>query len=183
MKIFYCCYGSAHSSVTAANIHLGYLPITRRASPLEILHQPLFDRTEGHQLGEPRLMGRDDWGNEVYVIGLAGGKNILMPALRDFIALNGISREQVLFEDVLIHAGVPLRIGGYTSRRLGLVPLGRPLCVLGVWLKYSRFVEHVRGVHQRVQIHPLELACRIGLLDAAHRERHNGNDTGPLWHR
>ncbi|MGB3963216.1 MAG: DUF3189 family protein, partial [Tepidanaerobacteraceae bacterium] len=29
MKIFYCCYGSAHSSVVAASIHLGLLPSDR----------------------------------------------------------------------------------------------------------------------------------------------------------
>jgi len=68
------------------------------------------------------------------------------------------------FEDTLRHASVLLRIGGYASRGLGLVGIGRPLCALGVWLCYRQYAEHVRRVR----------------LDAASPIRHNGLDTGPI---
>lgn len=148
MKVIYHCYGQAHSSVTAANIHLGHLPRHRLPTLTEIQHQPLFDRTEEHELGTPRLMGMDGWGNEVYVIGLAGGKKALERALIDFLTISGVGRSEFLFVYALQHAGVPLRIGGYTSRRLGLVWPGRPLSAVGVWLKYRRFVSLVDGVFQ-----------------------------------
>ncbi|HYF92886.1 MAG TPA: DUF3189 family protein [Symbiobacteriaceae bacterium] len=32
-KIIYYCYGAAHSSITAANLHLGHLPLDRRPGP------------------------------------------------------------------------------------------------------------------------------------------------------
>lgn len=153
MKIFYHCYGQAHSSVTAANIHLGHLPRHRRAGLWEILHQPCFDRTEEYELGIPRLMGTDTAGNEVYVVGLAGGKRAMVRALSDFLLAQGVEPSAFRFVNALQHAGVPLRIGGYTSRRLGLIWPGRPLSALGVWLKYPRFVSLVEEVHHGLQTH------------------------------
>lgn len=149
MKIVYYCYGSAHSSVTAANIHLGALPADRRPSLRDIRHQPLFDRAEDYQVGTPFPMGTDAWGNEVYVLGLAGGKRPMVEALHQFLELHGIDRSQICFEDVLQHAGVLLRIGGYSSRRLHWIGFGRPLCALGVWFKYERFAGHVRRLQAR----------------------------------
>ncbi|HWI52723.1 MAG TPA: DUF3189 family protein [Symbiobacteriaceae bacterium] len=145
-RVIYYCYGSAHSSVTAANIHIGHLPVERRPSPFEILHQPLFDRAESNQIGHFRLMGTDRWGCEVYVLGLAGGKGPMQRAMTDFLAASGAHVGGFRFEPTLSHAGVLLRIGGYTSRGLGWVALGRPLCAVGVWLKYRLFAEHVRQV-------------------------------------
>jgi hypothetical protein len=150
MKVIYYCYGSAHSSVTAANLHLGHLPLDRRPRPGEIAHQPLFDRCEDYQVGELRLMGTDEWGHEVYVLGLAGGRKVMAHALRDFLRAAGVDDSALLLEDALAHAGVLLRIGGYSSRRLGLIWLGRPLCALGVWLKYQGFTGHVRRVRDAV---------------------------------
>lgn len=147
MRLFYCCYGSAHSSVTAANIHLGHLPGNRRATLGEILHQPLFDRAADYEVGIPREMGTDERGNEILVLGLAGGRQAMVQALTDFLTALGIQRSQAIFCDALQHAGVLMRIGGYCSRRLGWVWLGRPLCAGGVF-KYPRFVHHVRQVRE-----------------------------------
>lgn len=151
MKVIYHCYGQAHSSVTAANIHLGNLPRHRRPTVQEIQHQPCFDRTLDHELGAPRLMGTDEWGSEVYVIGLAGGRRAMEQAVQEFLLRSGVDPSAFLFANALQHAGVPLRIGGYTSRRLGLIWPGRPLSALGVWLKYPRFVHLVESVRQEVR--------------------------------
>lgn len=151
MRVFYHCYGQAHSSVTAANIHLGHLPRHWRATLAEIAHQPCFDRTREYELGQPRLMGTDEWGNEVYVIGLAGGKRAMEQAITDFLVAGGVAPSAFLFANALQHAGVPMRIGGYTSRRLGLIWPGRPLSALGVWLKYPGFVALVEQVRHQVR--------------------------------
>jgi hypothetical protein len=150
MRLFYYCYGSAHSSVSAANLHLGHLPLDRRPAVSEIIHQPLFDRCQDWEVGEPRHMGTDEAGNDIYIIGLAGGKREMAQALLDFLAAEGVETAGVRFEDVLQHAGVLMRIGGYSSRRLGLVGFGRPLCAVGVWLKYRLFAEHVRRVKHEI---------------------------------
>jgi len=151
MKIIYHCYGQAHSSITAANIHLGRLPRERRATVAEIQRQPGFDQTQPHELGTPRLMGVDGSGHEVYVIGLAGGRRSLEPALQQFLEESGVAPERFLFANALQHAGLPMRIGGYASRRLGLVWLGRPLSALGVYLKYPRFVALVESIDSAVR--------------------------------
>jgi hypothetical protein len=148
MKVVYYCYGRAHSSVTAANLHLGNLPMDRRPAPGEIMHQPLFDRAEDYEVGEFRLMGTDEWGHAIYVVGLAGGREAMARGMRDFLRVAGVDDAELLLEDALISAGVLLRIGGYSSRRLGWIWFGRRLCALGVWLNYSRFVAHVRRVRQ-----------------------------------
>lgn len=153
MKVIYHCYGQAHSSVTAANIHLGHLPRHRRATLAEICRQPCFDRTLQHQLGTPQLMGIDEWGNPVYVVGLAGGRRTLERAVADFLRLQGVAEGEFLLVNALQHAGLPMRIGGYASRRLGLIWPGRPLSAIGVWVKYRRFVALVEAVRNRLD-HP-----------------------------
>jgi hypothetical protein len=146
LNLVYYCYGSSHSSVTAANIHLGHLPCHRRPSPFEILHQPLFDRTRSTELGLFRHMGDDEAGNAIYVLGLAGGKSVVSRALVDLLAIFGVPVNTFRFEPMLQNAGVILRIGGYASRALGWVAIGRPLSALGVWLKYRGYAADVLRV-------------------------------------
>ncbi|MFY9217196.1 MAG: DUF3189 family protein, partial [Tepidanaerobacteraceae bacterium] len=43
------------------------------------------------------------------------------------------------------------KIGGFFSRRLGFVTVGRPLTILGIQLKYRDFVELVKAVKKREQ--------------------------------
>lgn len=148
MKYIYFCYGAAHTSITMANLHLGVLPRDRRPSLREIIHQPLFDRAEAYDHGELRLMGTTPSGDEVYVLGLVGGWKVVGPALQEFLQHMGVDLATVHFEPTLKHAGILLRVGGYTSRALGLVWPGRPLCALGVWLKYHKFSGQVRQVLQ-----------------------------------
>jgi hypothetical protein len=146
LRIIYYCYGAAHSSVTAANLHVGNLPLERRPHPSEIMHQPLFDATADYEIGFLHDMGQDEANNRIYILGLAGGGAVMRQALLDFLGVCGLDTGRIRFENTLPHAGFSLRIGGYISRRLGLVWLGRPLCALGVWLHYGRFAGHVRRV-------------------------------------
>lgn len=151
MKLFYFCYGSAHSSVTAANIHLGRLPLTGRPTLGEIINQPVFDRFPHSRLGEATRFGEDEHGNEIYVIGLSSSKPTLSNALRRFLEAQGVAADQVAFADTLHHAGMLMRIGGYASRRLGLIIPGRWLVAVGVWLAYDRFAGQVREVRRRLR--------------------------------
>ena len=69
MKLFYCCYGGAHTSVTCACIHLGYLPDDRIPAASEFLSVPYYDKMENRDLGTPVFMGRDEMGWDIYIIG------------------------------------------------------------------------------------------------------------------
>ncbi|MDF2630266.1 MAG: hypothetical protein K0R39_4097 [Symbiobacteriaceae bacterium] len=149
-NLIYFCYGGSHSSVTAANIHLGRLPASHRARPKEILRQPLFDQARNQDLGLIRHMGTDEAGNAIHVVGLAGGKAVLSRALAELLALSGVPVADFRFEPTLQNAGIILRLGGYASRGLGWVAVGRPVCALGVWLKYPLYGSHVKEVRRKL---------------------------------
>ena len=70
MKVIYHCYGRAHSSVVAAHLHLGSLPMAGPVNIRQLLGLAEFDRADPSQWGIPHFMGRDEQGNEVYILGL-----------------------------------------------------------------------------------------------------------------
>ncbi|HBL35289.1 MAG TPA: hypothetical protein DDZ55_00610, partial [Firmicutes bacterium] len=59
MKIIYHCYGRAHSSVVASQLHLGNLPMVGPVTKEAIMAIPEFDLAEAADWGEPYLVGRD----------------------------------------------------------------------------------------------------------------------------
>lgn len=145
----YHCYGGAHTSVTAASLHLGQLP--PRAGYHQILAQPHFDRLPHAAIGQPILMGHDAAGHPVYCIGLEAGRERLARALLDFAAALGVPPGMVRFHDALPAANGFMRVGGFLSRRAGLVAVGRPLVTLGTW----RAVPHLWRL-----VAPTVAACR-----------------------
>lgn len=156
MRIFYHCYGSAHTSVIASAIHVGILPMSRRPDPEEIRRVPNFDKFKNSEIGTPIYIGPDEDGNQVYIIGLATGKKIMAGALLDFLLSGGVREGDVYFADALPGANVLTRIGGFLSRQVGLVRIGRPLCAKGIWQTYPQFVELVRRVKADVRTRPAE---------------------------
>lgn len=149
--IFYQCYGSTHSSVVSAAIHLGLLPSTRRPRAKELLALPLFDQVPNDQVGHPFFLGRDEAGRQIYAIGLDGQPFLLKRLVADFLKLHGLDPEVYRFYDALSQAGFLVRLGGFLSRRLGLVTLGRPLTILGIQMNYPRFVQLVKRVKKELQ--------------------------------
>ena len=137
--VFYVCYGSAHSSVVAAAIHIGALPSRRRATAREITALPDFDRLENSRIGTPIFSGADAAGREVYALGLASGRRLLVRTIHDLLEALGLGPGSVHFADALEGANWAIRVGGFLSRRLGLVRLGRPICTWGVIADYPRF--------------------------------------------
>lgn len=148
--IFYQCYGSTHSSVVSGAIHLGQLPTRRCPAKKEILALPLFDQVANNQIGRPFFLGIDGDGRRVYAIGLASQPALLKRLASDFLALHGITDKQYRFYNALAHARFLVRLGGFLSRRLGLVRLGRPLTVLGIQQNYFAFVRLVERVQSEL---------------------------------
>jgi len=151
MKIFYCCYGSAHSSVVAASIHLGLLPSDRVPTSREFLVLPHYDKTEPFEIGTPFFMGKDEYGSEIYILGMAGERPLIKKALLSFFSLLGVDTHGIILIDTLNSVNLLTKIGGFFSRRLGFVTVGRPLTILGIQVKYRDFVELVKAVKKREQ--------------------------------
>ena len=151
MKVIYHCYGSSHSSVVAAAIHLGWLPSDRIPEPQEILRLPHYDKTSPAQIGTCFFMGTDEAGREVYIIGMGAAKGVVKRAVESIFRICGLSSNDYMLVDTLPEVGLVTKIGGFLSRAVGLIGLGRPLTVWGMRRSYPRFVNLVKGVKQRLE--------------------------------
>ncbi|MCR4398148.1 MAG: DUF3189 family protein [Firmicutes bacterium] len=140
LNVFYHCYGSAHSSVVVASIHLGFLPAGRVPSVREICALRWFDRVRHREIGEPHMLGVDESGVGVFVVGLGPRASPSRRFLEDLIRLCGLSRRIVLV-DCLHLAGTLVRIGGFMSRRLGVTGPGRVLAATGIRRDYWDYVS------------------------------------------
>jgi hypothetical protein len=141
VKVFYHCYGSSHTSVVAAAIHVGRLASDRLPSLGEIQDVPHFDRIRAAELGTVFVSGRGPDGEEVLVVGFGPGRKIVREAVLSLLELKGAPPKDYLLVDALDGANGVVRIGGMLSRRLGLVSVGRPLAALGIRLMYRRLVR------------------------------------------
>lgn len=144
MRIIYHCYGGAHSSVAAAAIHLGLLPLPK-PSREAIRAIPFFDQHTHLDQGRLFFYGTDARGNEVFVLGRAGAAAILERTIRFAFKLAG-EGEEILFVNTIPAVNVWMRVGGFLSRRLGWVGVGRPLVTLGTELAVPKLASLVKQV-------------------------------------
>jgi len=138
--VLYHCFGGAHTSVVAGAIHLGLLP--ERPSWRQVAAFPLFDRTATRDRGWPLYLGTDDRGRRVYAMGRGRdtrGTALVLEGLLRALQLDG----RVTHHDTLACAGPLTKLGGYLSRRLGLVRPGRTLAALGVTRDIPRLLRVV----------------------------------------
>ncbi|NLZ93585.1 MAG: DUF3189 family protein [Firmicutes bacterium] len=148
-RVIYHCYGGAHSSVVAAAIHLGKLNPEKIPTTTELLQLALFDRQtdEGH--GQLHFFGFDEWQNQVYSVGCRNVGETVEKILLGVAKILGVDHE-LFFIDTLHCVSLKMRIGGYLSRRLGLIPLGRPLVVAGTKEAYANLAALVHQVKTEV---------------------------------
>lgn len=151
MKVFYYCYGSAHSSVVAAAIHIGYLPTDRIPSATEFINLPHYDKTKSSEIGIPFFMGYDNCGNEIFIIGMGRERNLVRKTIISFLKYNKKDIGNILMVNTLRNVNIKTKIGGFLSRGLGLVSLGRPLTIRGIQEKYLNFVDMVDGVKVKLR--------------------------------
>jgi hypothetical protein len=141
VRVIYHCYGRAHSSVVAAHLHLGNLPMTGPVSIEQIIGLAEFDWADSSQWGVPHLMGRDEQGNEVYILGLNSQTPAGLRAMTSLVWHLG-KKDEVFLCNTLPAVGLFTRLGGFASRKLGLTTIGRPLAAFGLILS----MEHLRGL-------------------------------------
>jgi len=150
MKIIYHCYGGAHSSVTAASIHLGLLPADRVPSREMFWGIPLFDRQDTDEHGHIFFMGIDEIGNEVYLTARRSRAVVLEDVFEGLAGIFAIPQEEYLLVNVLHRVNWTMKFGGYLSRRWGFIKVGRPIVTLGTQAAYFRVVDLVCKVKNSV---------------------------------
>lgn len=120
-RVFYVCYAGTHSSVLAASLHTGMLRRGCRMCDL-----PLFDRRTHRDIGIPARVGIDLSGAEVYALGTGWLSRSVELAACDIIELVSPEAKACLCS-VRGYLDFGARVGGFTSRRIGMVRLGRRL--------------------------------------------------------
>lgn len=144
MNIIYHCYGGAHSSVTAAAVHLGWLPTDRLPDKEELKNIPYFDRTVRKDHGFIRFMGEDQFGNSIYVLGRRNTSHIFDNMARGLMEIYGVSPDDFVFVNVMPYVNWKMMLGGYTSRKMGLAWFGRPVIIAGTRFSYWKIVSLVQ---------------------------------------
>ncbi len=177
-KVFYICYGSAHSSVVAAAIHAGLLPKTRPATRMEIASLRDFDHAGSDEIGKPVLIGRDEDGREIFALGLASARSFLHGTVHQLLHQLGLPPQAILTLDALKGVTWRTRLGGFLSRRLGAVSVGRGLCLTGLVQEYPRFLDLVSAARRRTaELARIDSAAALIDNNQEHRgEREEASD-------
>lgn len=143
MKIIYHCFGGSHSSVVAAAIHLGLVGKDRPPTLEELMALPYFDKTTNDDFGSIRFMGVDKNENEVYVLGKKSLGDRYSHIIMGVAEILG-HQDEVMAINCINSVNWTMKIGGFMSRRAGIVSLGRPIVGWGTrdaYLDLVRLVE------------------------------------------
>lgn len=149
MKIIYHCFGGSHSSVTVAALHLGLLNKGQLPSAEELMALPYYDKTNDNDFGCIHYMGRDDMGNEVYVLGkksLGDRFNNVLMGVAEILD----KEDQLMAVNVMKHVNWSMKIGGFTSRRIKIPLLGRPVVIWGTRKAFGHMIRLVDTTRLRV---------------------------------
>jgi hypothetical protein len=152
VEIIYCCYGGTHSSPIAAAIHIGQLNPEQIPTAADIMNIELYDRVDSADRGIVKFVGEDECGNRIYVCGRGSEKQGIEQAIKSGILLAGGSIDQLVFVDTLPAVNILMRIGGFISRKLKWVWLGRPLVIKGTQLAFFNLAAIVASTKAKYHI-------------------------------
>lgn len=116
------------------------------ATRQEILAAPRFDMSTNADIGRLIYMGQDTLGYEVYILGLGAGHRHIKYAVDAALRLAGVPKSEYRLVNCLPCVNLATRLGGFTSRSLGIVKLGRPLVAWGVARSYRNYLHIVQKV-------------------------------------
>lgn len=151
MIVVYHDVGGSHSSATAANIHINRLPYDEIPDKKDLLSLPTFDKLERNQRGHLIYIGMDEYGSSVYTISRQYKPNLVIPAIIDmYKAVNGDTKHLYIV-NTSPTVNTLMKIGGFSSRRLGLVSFGRPIAAYGTLKAYNDIVEVVKKVKYEIK--------------------------------
>ncbi|WP_123054437.1 DUF3189 family protein [Clostridium sp. JN-1] len=152
MIVIYHDVGGAHSTVAAANIHIGKLPMDRVPDTKELISLPTFDKITKDELGHLIYIGKDEFNTKVYTLGRKYAPNIVIPAIQDMCSICNKDSKELLIIDTKPTVNFLMNVGGFTSRKLHLVSIGRPIVLKGTQQAYMDIVKLVQGVKSTLKL-------------------------------
>ncbi|WZL73455.1 DUF3189 family protein [Clostridiaceae bacterium 35-E11] len=150
MFIVYHDVGGTHSTIIAAAIHLNKLPMDMIPSKSEIESVPLFDRLEKKNIGRLIYHGQDEYHHAVYTISRQYHPQLVINAIQTVFDMIEEDKKNILCVDTSLSVNNWMRIGGASSRRLGLVGFGRPIVTYGTLKAYPTIVEIVKKTKLKI---------------------------------
>ncbi|QXM06861.1 DUF3189 family protein [Crassaminicella indica] len=150
MHIIYHDVGGTHSTIIAASIHLHRLPINRLPTKDEILSIPLFDRLEKKDIGRLIYHGNDEYNNSVYTLSRQYAPHLAVNSIKTVLDMINKDQREALCVDTSPAVNNIMRIGGGSSRRLGLVAFGRPIVTYGTIKAYPKIIEIVKKTKLKI---------------------------------
>lgn len=115
----------------------------------ELLRLPYFDKTGAYDFGNFRFMGIDEMRNEIYVLGkksLADRYTLLIMSIADILGV----KHEIIALDTNCKVNLIMKIGGFLSRRLNLVSLGRFLLGIGLKRAFPELVLLVEKTKKQI---------------------------------
>lgn len=149
MHIIYHCYGGAHSSVTAAAIHARLLSENSIPNGEQLLKLPYYDLQVAKDHGYIRYIGQDEHDNSVYITSKHNLGEDYEDIMRSIANIAGLPQNQLVFVNTMPYVNILMMIGGYLSRRLGWVRIGRPIVIMGTKIAFPKFSQVVNIVKTR----------------------------------
>ena len=151
MIVIYHDVGGTHSTAVAANIHVNNLPMDKVPDKNEIIQLPTFDKIHKNQLGHIMYIGEDEFGSKVYTLGRKYKPNIVLASITDIYNMVNGKPEELYIIDTHPTVNIWMKIGGFTSRELGIVTIGRPIVTYGTLKTYKNIAEIVKTVKNKIR--------------------------------
>ncbi|GAB6088147.1 DUF3189 family protein [Alkaliphilus crotonatoxidans] len=151
MHIIYHCVGGAHSSVVASAIHLNRLPSDHIPAPSDLLNIPYFDTLTIRDRGKVMYRGTDELGHRIYTLSRQFVPHLVIPVIQDTWHMLGAKPEDLMIVSTLSTVNFLMRLGGFTSRRMNWVKLGRPIVTRGTIKAYPDLVKIVLDTKKKLQ--------------------------------
>jgi hypothetical protein len=153
MIVIYHDVGGAHSSCICANIHINKLKMDKIPNEEEILSLPTFDKITKTEYGRLIYIGTDEFGAKVYTLARMRSKKYVIPAISDMYQLLNGDMNGFFLADTSPTVNNLMRLGGISSRVLGLVSFGRPIVAKGTLKGYTQMAELVKTTKEYMSKH------------------------------
>lgn len=150
--VIYHDVGGAHSTAIAANMHVNRLPMDRVPDKKDLLSLATFDKIEKSQLGHLIYIGEDENKAKVYTIGRQYVPDLVVPAIKDLNYILTGTNDDILMVDTMPAVNLLMKIGGYTSRKMHLVGIGRPIVTYGSLQAYGHIIEIVKAAKNNLKL-------------------------------
>jgi len=158
LHIIYNCYGGSHSSVTAAAIHVGLVKDNVVPTGSQLLNLPYYDKQLAKDHGLIRYIGEDENKNKIYITSKHNLGRNYETIMRSLACIMEFPNEKLVFVDTMPYVNWLMVIGGFLSRRLGIVSLGRPIVIKGTQISFLKFSHLVNII--KIKYGRLNLECQ-----------------------